>query len=150
MDNFILEPKSAEEARKLIDNACKKNSLIVVKGKDSSFNRKILENKKVSVLLSPENTPEKDSQKQRSSGLNQVLCKIAKSNNISIGIDLSEIRKREKKEKSAYLARIMQNIMLCKKYNVSMKAFNIKDKYNAKSLLLTLGMTTEMIKKAVE
>jgi len=56
------------------------------------------------------------------------------------------------KEKAEILARIRQNVFLCKKNNVKMK-FIVKDKknerniYDLKSLGLVLGMSTGMTKE---
>ena len=155
-DNFIFE-NNYEEARKKIDKISKTSKLIIVQGSDEEFNRKILENKKVKVLLDPENTNRGFSLIQRNSGLNHVLCKIAKDNDIAIGINLSEIIKRESKERAEYLAKVMQNVMLCKKYKVKMlmttfasNKNELRNSYDMKSLCLVLGMDTKMAKDAVE
>ena len=91
----------------------------------------------------------KDFQKQRNSGLNQVLAKIAKKKNIAIGIDLDEIINFERKNKSDILARIKQNIKLCNKNKLKMKFISEKYKrniYDLKSLGFVLGMPTWMTK----
>lgn len=155
-DNLVVE-KNNEEARKKIEKISKVNSLIIVLGRDEEFNRKILENKKVKILLDPENTNKGSSLFQRNSGLNHVLCKIAKENDVAIGINLSEIIKKEGKERSEYLAKVMQNIMLCKKYKTKMiitplaeNENELRNSYDMKSLCLVLGMDTKMAKEAVE
>ncbi|MBU1136480.1 MAG: hypothetical protein ABIG37_00575 [Nanoarchaeota archaeon] len=118
----------------------------IIQGKDISFNRLVLENKKPNVLvLSHEN--KKDRLKQRDSGLNQVLCKIAKANNTTFAIDFNEIKQeKDKKTKAEILSRIIQNIKLIKKYKNKFKLINCKDKHNAKSFLINLGLPTSMIK----
>ena len=103
---------------------------------------------KINILLLNQ-TERKDKLKQRNSGLNHVLAKIAKKNNISIGINLDEII--ESKEKSKILARISQNIKLCNKSKLKMKFIYIKEKnkrnlHDLKSLGLVLGMPTWMTK----
>src|SRR3989338_1588568 len=148
-------------ARKAIDKNHGKG-IIVVRAKNDDFNRKILENKKVNILLSPESGTgiKHDKLKQRDSGLNHVLCKIAKQNNIAIAIDFSEILKKQNEEKqekgkkqlAEHLARIMQNIKLCKKSGtkiILMKKQG-KNNYDLQAFLLTLGMPTNMAKIAVE
>lgn len=121
----------------------------VVQGKDIAFNRKALESKKISMLVLNHRMG-KDKLKQRDSGLNQVLCKIAKDNRIILAIDLNELIKTEdKKEKSKILARILQNIKLIKKFKNKFKLLNPSNKQQAFSLLLTLGLDTKQAKEAV-
>ena len=114
----IIDSENINEARKKIDKLFQTGNEIVVIAKDSDFNRKILENKKVNVLLFSNFLGNKNRLKQRDSGLNHILAKIARDNNIAIGIDIESIRKTEGKERGKLLARIKQNIKLCKKYKV--------------------------------
>jgi len=147
-----INTPNLNEARKQIQKLKKEkpNEEIIVRAQDTEFNRKILEIKDVSMLLSPGIHNRKDKLKERDSGLNEVLCRIAAKNNIKIGIDLEEIKKTQGKEKAIILARIMQNIMLCKKTRAELKILNCKDKREAFSLLLTLGASTSQAKKAIE
>jgi len=149
---MIIESQDINEARKIIQNT-KKNSPeeeIIVRAQDEEFNRKILEMKNVDVLLSPEIHNRKDSLKQRDSGLNEVLCNIAAKNKIKIGIDIEEIIKRQGKEKAIILARIMQNIKLCRREKCEIVLMGKYDKRAGFSFLLTMGASTEQAKKAVE
>src|SRR3989344_4782909 len=151
----IIDTDNLNEARKKIEIKAKEGSKVIVKGRDDSFNRKILENKKVNILLSPENGYKKDKLKQRDSGLNHVLCRIASDNGIAIGIDFQGIlskRDEGKKQLAEHLARIMQNIKLCRKSKVKMILMNTAgtDDYGLRALLSTLGMPTDMAKTAVE
>jgi ribonuclease P/MRP protein subunit RPP1 len=86
--------------------------------------------------------------KQRDSGFNHVLARLAKKKNISLGINLDEIINSKSKEKSEILARVRQNIKLCNKNKLKMKFISSKkrDRYNLKSLGLLLGMPTWMTK----
>ena len=122
----------------------------IVQGKDISFNRKVLESKKTEMLILS-HTDKKDRLKQRDSGLNQVLCRIAKDNNITLVIDLKELtEEKDKKEKGKILARILQNIKLIKKFKNKFKLLNSGNKSQAFSLLLTWGLPTNMAKEALE
>jgi RNase P/RNase MRP subunit p30 len=121
----------------------------IVQGKDISFNRKALESKKTRMLVLS-HTDKKDRLKQRDSGLNQVLCKIAKDNSITLAIDLSELKNKEKKEKAIILSRMLQNIRLIKKFKNKFKLLNPGNKQQAFSLLLTLGMPTSQAKISLE
>ena len=152
---MIIDTDNLNDARKKIEIKAKEGSNVIVKGRDDSFNRKILENKKVNILLSPENGYKKDKLKQRDSGLNHVLCRIAQQNSIAIGIDFQGIlskRDEGKKQLAEHLARIMQNIKLCRKAKARMILMNTAgtDDYGLRALLSTLGMPTDMAKMAVE
>lgn len=145
MENFVLIKendftKARGEIRK---NPGKK---IIFSSDDDELNRKILEKENINFLLINQSN-RKDGMKQRNSGLNHVLAKIAKKNNIEIGINLDEIINSGKAKKSDILARVRQNVELCNKNKLKMKFIsfeNKKDKYDLKSLGLVLGMPTWM------
>lgn len=142
---MIISETSFEKARKKIKE-CKE--LIIFTSNDDELNRKILEKEKINILLLNQ-AHRKDFQKQRNSGLNQVLAKLAKKNKISIGINLDEIIQYNNQE---ILARIKQNIKLCAKNKVNMKFIfqenkNSRNIYDLKSLGLSLGMPTWMTKE---
>jgi RNase P/RNase MRP subunit p30 len=121
---------------------------ILFVSKDDTLSRKVLEKTPINILVILQEG-RKDKQKQRSSGLNQVLAKIAKKKNIQIGICLDEIIAAKKQEKSDILARVIQNIDICKKAKVQMQFCGCKyprNLYDKKSLGLVLGMPTWMTK----
>ena len=139
---------SLEEVRKQINKA--KGKVIVLGGGDD-FNRKILEMKKVDVLLSPEYKHERDMLKQRDSGLNHIMCKFARKNNVVIGIDFNNLKEKNKIKLAKWLARVMQNIKLCRKAGVKMQVFNCEmDKQALRAFLLSLGMSTQQAKQTIE
>ena len=138
-----------QEIRNQIQKAKKSNpdESIIVKAGDEEFNRKILEIKGVNILLAPELHDRKDKIKQRDSGLNEFLCKLAAKNNIKIAIDIESLQRLDKKQKAKTLARIMQNIMLCKKEKTQMILWP-EDKYNKLDILsfiTTLKGSTQQV-----
>jgi len=146
-----INTNNLNQARKQIQKLKRENKEIVIQAQDNKFNRKILENPDINILLSPELHDRKDKLKQRDSGLNEVLCKLAKQNNIKIGIDLNKINKLEKKQKAIILARIIQNINLCKRTKTQIILFP-KNKFKKQDVLgffLTLNGSTEQAKQAV-
>ena len=121
----------------------------IIQGRDIAFNRKVLESRKTNMLVL-NHTNKKDKLKQRDSGLNQVLCKIAKDSNIILAIDLKELTKEtDKKNKAIILGRIIQNIRLIKKFKNKLKLLNSGNKQQAFSFLLTLGLPTKQAVEAV-
>jgi len=125
-----------------------KNKKIIFSSNNDDLNRQVLEKLPINILLLSQ-ANRKDYQKQRNSGLNQVMAKIAKKNNIAIGINLDEIIKPNKKLKAEILSRIRQNIKLCNKSKLKMTFISkIQKKFHdLKSLGLSLGMPTSMLIK---
>ncbi len=142
---MIIKENSFEKIRNQIKGSNEKDILF---SENDDLNRKVLEKLKIDMLIIPLKN-RKDFMKQRNSGFNQVMAKIAKKNNVVIGIYLDEIIDSKGKEKAEVLARIIQNIDLCNKYKIKMKFFSEKykrDVYDLKSLGLVLGMPTWMTK----
>lgn len=143
---MIISTKSIEEARNLIK---KSEKPIIVQAQDDEFNRKLLEYGNFDILLSPEAGTKRDKPKQLDSGLNSILSVIAEKNKIAIGIDIKDINSLEKAEKAKRLARIKQNIKICKKIKTKLAVINTKDKKDASALLLSLGASTQQAKQAL-
>ena len=118
----------------------------IVSNGSYNFNRKILETKKNCTLIGIEKNKSKDFMKYRNSGLNQVLCKLAKKNNISIGISFNDIL--NSKNRIDLLGKIMFNIKLCRKYKVKIILCNstknekeIRNEKDLRAFALTLGIS---------
>jgi RNase P/RNase MRP subunit p30 len=79
--------------------------------------------------------------------MNEVIAKLAKKNNIEIGIDLSKIRGLNPLEKGKVLSRIRQNISLCKRTKARIVILGIDSK-EANSLIVSLGGNTQQGKLA--
>jgi RNase P/RNase MRP subunit p30 len=124
-----------------------KNAKIVVQGRDGDFNRKLIETKGVNTLILNDSKA-KDYMKQRDSGLNEVIAKLAAKNKVTIATDLDEILKQSDLEKGKSLARLKQNIMLCKKAKCELVFLTKQDKKSIASLMLTLGASTSQAKKS--
>jgi len=149
---MILQTTNLNEIRNAIQKAKKANQVeeIVVKAGDEEFNRKVLEIKGVNILLGTEIHERRDKLKQRDSGLNEFLCKLAKKNNIKIAIDIKRLQKLDKKEKAKALARIIQNIRLCKrtKTDIIFWPENIFKSQDIMAFITTLKGSTEQGKIA--
>ena len=147
-EQIIIKESTFEKARKLINE--NKTKTIIFSSNDDELNRKILERLQIHILLI-NLAGKKDFQKQRDSGFNQVLAKIAKEKNVAIGINFDEIIQASQYEKPKIIARLKQNIKLCNKNKLKMKFIiqnpeNQRDIYDLKSLGLVLGMPTWMVK----
>lgn len=121
---------------------------VVFSSDDDNLNRKVLEKQEINILLLNQ-SQRNDKAKQKDSGLNQVMARLAKKNNITIGINLEEIISANTGgARAKILARVIQNIKLCKKYKLKMKFIsekgNSRNPYDLKALGLVLGMPTWM------
>ncbi len=130
------------------------NDFKIIRGGDEKSNRKAVENKDIDILLHPEKNDKKDFMKSRNSGLNQVLCKIAKKNDVAIGFSFNEILKSSRR--SLLIGRMRQNIKLCRKYKVRMvfasfakSLYEMRGAKDLFSLAQVLGMSPGEAKKAL-
>jgi len=142
----MISTTNPEQAKKLINKS--KEKPLIIQAQSDIFNRKILEYGKFDILLSPETGNRRDKIKSLDSGLNHVLAKIATKNKIAIGIDLEDISKLDKKGKAIRIARIKQNIAVCKRAKTKIRLLNYKNKKDSFSFLLSLGASTQQAKQA--
>lgn len=144
----LINKENLNEARKEIDKLAKQGKKVIVHGRSIEFNREILEIKKVNMLIL-EHKNKRDKLKQRDSGLNEVLCKLARDKNITFAIDFREIQESTGKERAKILGRIIQNIKLIKKFKNKLEILNKpEDKLNLAAFLRTLGADTKMASEA--
>ncbi|MBU2496808.1 MAG: hypothetical protein KJ767_02005 [Nanoarchaeota archaeon] len=132
--------------KKDILKARKKYDFVIVFGKGIKENRQIVESFPDVILLQLNSG--KDFMKERNSGLDHIICKIASENNVAIGIDLSEILNSNEKEKQVIIGRIMQNIKLCRKYKTKIllasfasDVFELRASQDIQAFVQCLGMT---------
>ena len=143
MGTAFIHEKDFSKTRDLIRK--NKGKKIVFSSDDDELNRKILEKEKIDILLLSLKD-RKDRQKQRESGLDHVMAKLAKKNSVVLGINFSEILEARGKNKAKILARISQNIKICNKNKLKMVFLKTQERnpYDLKSLGLVLGMPTWM------
>ncbi len=122
----------------------------LVEYKDYESARKLIESKKVKILVNPHVNVFRDSLHFRSGGLNQVVCNLANKNDVAIGFSLDSI------SNPVMIGRVKQNIFLCRKFKVKMLFFTFaKTKYELRavqdllSLLRVLGMNGKEAKEAL-
>jgi len=92
----------------------------------------------------------------RASGLNQVLCKIAKEQRVRIGFSFAEVLRCSGVDRARLLGRFAQNIRLCAKYGVSMKIASfatdpmmLRSKNDLASFFSVLGMSAKDVQAAL-
>lgn len=144
MEQIILKEKNFNRLKDLVNK--NKEKKLIFFSEDDDLNRKVLEKLKIDLLVI-KLEGRKDFSKQRNSGFNEVMARIAKKNNVKIGIFLDELI--FSKEKERIISRVKQNVNLCKKKEIQIEFFSIEEKRNElllKSLGLILGMPTWMTK----
>lgn len=93
------------------------SALILVKAAED--NRYVLEKTKADIVFAFEETGRRDFIHHRDSGLNHILCAIAKEKGKTIGFSFSAILKSEGMLRAQIIGRMIQNIELCRKYKVN-------------------------------
>jgi len=121
----------------------------IIPAKDSAYNRHILEQKKGIILVGLEQNNEKDNPKYLSSGLNSIIARIASKNNNKIGINLETLQDKTKIEKARLLARIAQNIKICREAGTCIAIHGEKDRDSMREFLSSLGASTSQSSQAI-
>ena len=121
-----------------------KDEDVFVAVKSSDNNKEIIEKSGVNMIFSFEENSRRDFIHQRASGLNHVLCKSAKENNVTMGFSVKSILDAENKQE--LLGRIMQNMNLCRKFKVkttiaslAQKPLEMREIHDLTSLFEILG-----------
>ncbi len=140
--------------QKNINKAYKQSKLLIVKSSDSD--RFFIESKKIRLIYGFEEVHKKDYLHQRASGLNHVICELAKKNNVAIGFSYSSLFNKDSATLSLIIGRMMQNISLCQKFKVktiiasfSEKPFDLRASHDIMSLFTMLGMDGKKIKDSL-
>ena len=142
---FIANPKN-------ISKALGQSKLIAAKSSDKD--RILIESKKVNLIYGFEETQKRDYMHQRASGLNHVICGLAKKNNVAIGFSYSSLL--GKNNSHLLIGRMMQNISLCRKYRVktiigsfSSNPYEMRAPHDIISLFTLLGMDSKSLTNSI-
>ena len=140
--------------QKNINKSFKQSKLLVVKSSDKD--RFFIESKKIRMIYGFEEEHKNDYLHQRASGLNHVICELAKKNNVAVGFSYSSLFDKDGKTTSLLLGKMMQNISLCQKYKVktiigsfSENPFGMRSPHDVISLFTVLGMSGKNIKNSL-
>jgi hypothetical protein len=123
----------------------------------SDSDRAVLEQGAADVLFGAESTQPKDYAHQRGSGLNHVMCALAHKNKVAIGFSFSSILEASGAQRAQLMGRMMQNIMLCRKYKVNMvigsftsDPWKMRSSHDLQSFFTEIGMHPAEAKKAAQ
>jgi len=116
--------------------------------------RQVVEKKKVDFIFECEKEPRSDFIHQRNSGLNHIICRFAKENNIAVAFSFSSLLNLRTRAK--IMGRMAQNIKLCRKYGLKMiiapfadEPYKMRAPSDLISLFVTLGMQKSQAKDAL-
>ena len=139
--------------QKNINNAMQHSKLLAAKSSDKD--RLFIEGEKIKLIYGFEEINKKDYMHQRASGLNHILCELARKNNIAIGFSYSSLLNKSGHVTSILIGRMMQNIRLCQKYKVktaigafSENPFDLRSQHDVMSLFNMFGMDNRKIKES--
>ena len=106
---------------------------VFVAAKSSDKDMEIMEGSLANLIFSFEENQRRDFIHQRASGLNHILCSLARKNNIAVGFSFTSILNA--KSRHEILGRIMQNLRMCKQFKVkAIIASFAKDPYEMRSM----------------
>lgn len=149
---YLIDADGNENsARAMIESLKNKkfSGKIGIFGWNDSFNRRAIETLKIDYLISPEKNTGKDSLKQRDSGLNHVVVKEAVRKNIAVVIDFDDVFEiKDKKQRAIRLAKIIQNVKVCRKAGCRILIWGNADKYALQSFGFSLGMSSQQVAEA--
>lgn len=143
-----MKKSERKEIEQLISTS--KNSNISVTARDPEFNRILIEKSKIKSLIFPSKVLPSTKLKKQDIGLNRYLAKLASKKEISIGIDLKSLRNLKKEEKAIQIRTLIGILKECEKTKCKISILNSKDKKDTISLLLSLGASTQYIKKSID
>jgi ribonuclease P/MRP protein subunit RPP1 len=140
-----------KELRRIVDSLKGKKVTVGVYGYDDAFNRRIAETIKMNYLINAERNlfDKKDTLKQRDSGLNHIVAKEMASKKVSLVIDFESLALLSKQEKALILARIIQNVKICRKAKCSIKILSKSlDKKDVEAFASSIGMSSQKVSEA--
>jgi len=106
---------------------------VFVAAKSSDKDMEIMEGSLANLIFSFEENQRRDFIHQRASGLNHILCSLARKNNITVGFSFASILNA--KNTYEILGRIMQNLRMCRQFKVkTVIASFAKNPYEMRSM----------------
>lgn len=113
-----IQLKAAVAAdQKKVQQARAKSKLVFVKAVEDM--RFAFEKSRPDLVFALEEAQPRDFMHQRGSGLNHILCRLAKDNCVKIGFSFSSVLNSNAMSRAQIIGRMQQNILLCRKFKCS-------------------------------
>ena len=100
--------------QKKVQQARSRSPLVFVSGVED--NRFAFEKAVPDLVFGVEEAQPRDFMHQRGSGLNHVLCRLAKDNDVKIGFSFNSVLNSVGMSRAQIIGRMQQNIVLCRKF----------------------------------
>ncbi|MBW2987927.1 hypothetical protein DRJ48_01800 [Candidatus Woesearchaeota archaeon] len=149
--NLKVTPAGLIDAKRISRRAPKKLLTFIEGGKRHEF-EKICPN----VIFNLEQSKKPDKTHYRSSGLDDVLCRIAHKAGIIVGFGLNRIL-NSAIPRHVVLGRIMQNIRFCRRFDVEMllgsfanQPLGMRSAHDMIAFGMSLGMSSIEAKQSIE
>ena len=151
-DGYLIDSKESE-VRRIVQSLKGSGKTIAVRAQDDFFNRRVIETLRVDYLVFPERVHNVGTLKQRDSGINHVVAKIAVKNKVCILIDVFSVSKFKGISKSRKLEQLIQNVKVCRKAGCEIKIASLT--FSKKGLVdekargaigFSLGMSSSQVK----
>lgn len=146
---IVIDETNPQLLRKEVQRHYRKVDLIMANGGDNNLNRIICETPQIDIINHPYRN-------KRNSGLNHVLGKLLKENNISVNINFRDILEHRGFFRARIINQINQLLMLQRKYGfrclLSSGSESFYDVKSPKSMLLLsqlLDMDMDYAKKCI-
>ena len=143
---FIITSKDADKIKD-------KSKIVIAKSSDKD--RFLAESKKIKLIYGFESPGRKDYIHQRASGLNHIMCELLRKNNIVAGFSYGELINSNEVELPLIMGRIMQNLILCRKYKVktaiasfAQNPFDLRAPHDVSNMFQLLGMDEQITKES--
>jgi len=124
-----------------------KQNLVPVFVKSTGDDRFAFEKSRPDFIFELEEAQKHDYIHQRASGLNHVLCTLAKKNNVGIGFSFSSVLNCSGMLRAQIIGRMQQNISLCRKYknkvviaSFARNPYDMRSPQDLISFFVTIGM----------
>ena len=156
-DGYLID-SSEKETRKIITSLKDKkfDGVVALVGGDDAFNRRAIETLKIDYLVSPEKKTGQNTLKQRDSGINHVVAKLAKEKGVIFVVDFSDIAELKAADKISRIESIIQNVKICRRAGCKIKiaslASNKKDiteKKGREAFGVSVGMSSSQSSSSV-
>ncbi len=112
--------------------------------KSNGEDKEVIKDRKADLIFSFEGALRKDFMHHRASGLNHVLCRLAKESGIIIGFSLNSLLNSN--NAGVAIGRIMQNISMCNKFKANTtiasfatRPFEMRSPHDLESLFKVMG-----------
>jgi RNase P/RNase MRP subunit p30 len=125
-DGFLV--RASEDVCRSIVASLKDKKLkrvVAFVGGDDLLNRRAVETLGIDYLVSAEGGGRRDTLKQRNSGLNHVVAKLAREKGVKVVVSMSELDELDEKEKARRIARVMQNVLVCRRAGCELRVASL-------------------------